>query len=388
VEAFGGPDDAVLINAPSQVETFALYYKGSTAIYPLPLQRPLDKAATERDLVAMLASRNRVFAIFWATDESDPGRFIESWMDSHAFKASDDWFGNVRFVVYAVPLKPMTDISHPLDVRLGESIRLEGYTLLSEDVASGGIVQITLFWKTLAAITERYKVFVHLLDAGGHVVGQRDAEPGGGLRLTTTWQAGDQIADNYGVPVPPGTPPGEYHLEIGVYGVTDGARLLVEKDGVPAGDSLLLDPIRVSRPSRQPTLAAIPMQKRLSARFGPLELGGVDVSKLGFEGQSVDLHPGDVVHLTLFWHAAEAPGADYEITIGDRGASLSITGQPAEGRYSTSQWAAGEVVRDDRYLLLPADLQAGRYDLYVSARALPDGNWATAVPLCTIKLVR
>lgn len=388
VEAFGGPDDAVLINAPSQVETFTLYYKGASPVYPLPRQRPLDKAATEGDLRQMIAGRERVFAIFWATDESDPERFIESWMDSHAFKASDDWFGNVRFVVYAVPTKPMAQIAHPLDARLGQSIRLRGYSLLGEDVPSGGIVQITLFWEALDAVSERYKVFVHLLDAGGHVVGQRDAEPVGGAAMTTTWKPGDQIADNYGVPVPPGTPPGEYRLEIGMYRMTDGARLPITLAGADIGDHLLLDPIRVSRAPRQPPLSAIPVQKRLSARFGPLELGGVDVHKLGFEGQRVDLRPGDVVHLTLFWRAATAPGADYEMTIGDRGAALSSTGQPAEGRYPTSLWAQGEVVRDDRFLGIPADLPAGRYDLYLSARALPDGKWSEAVFLCTLKVVR
>lgn len=388
IEAFGGPRDAVLINAPSQVETFALYYAGPSPVYPLPRQRPLDKAATERDLAQMLAGRERVFAIFWATDESDPERFIESWMDSRTFKASDDWFGNVRFVVYAVPQKPMADIAHPLDARLGEGIRLRGYSLLSEDVPSGGIAQITLFWEALDAIPERYKVFVHLLDGGGHVVGQRDAEPGGGAALTTSWQVGDRIADNYGVPVPPGTPPGEYRLEIGMYRLTDGVRLPITRDGAAVGDHLLLDPIRVSRASRQPPLSAIPMQKRLSARFGPLELGGVDVHKLGFEGQQVDIRPGDVVHLTLFWRAATAPNADYEMTLGDRGAALSITGQPAEGRYPTTRWAEGEVVRDDRFMLLPADLPAGRHDLYISARALPEGTWSEAVFLCTLKVVR
>ncbi|MDH7488478.1 MAG: glycosyltransferase family 39 protein [Anaerolineae bacterium] len=388
IEAFGGPNDAVLINAPSQVETFTLYYTGSSSVYPLPRQRPLDKAATERDLTQMLAGKERVFAIFWATDESDPERFIESWMDSHAFKASDDWFGNVRFVVYAVPQKPLADITHPMDARLGDRIRLRGYSLLSEDVPSGGIVQITLFWEALAAVEERYKVFVHLLDAGGHVVGQRDAEPGGGAALTTTWRAGDRIADNYGVPVPPGTPPGEYRLEIGMYRLDNGARLPIVLGGADAGDHLLLDPIRVHKSTRQPPLSAIPMQKRLSARIGPLELGGVDVHKLGFEGQRADLRPGDAVHLTLFWRAVAAPRVDYEITIGDRGAALSSTSQPAEGRYPTSLWDEGEVVRDDRFMLLPADLPAGRYDLYLAARTLPDGKWGDAVLLCTLKVVR
>jgi hypothetical protein len=173
-----------------------------------------------------------------------------------------------------------------------------------------------------------------------------------------------------------------------MYGLDDGARLPMVRNGAPAGDSLTLDPIRVSSPERQPPLAAIPMQRRLSARFGSLQLGGVDVNKLGFEGQDVDLRPGDVVHLTLFWRAAERPDADYEITIGDKGASFSVTSQPADGRHPTSRWSAGEVVRDARYLFVPTDQPPGRYELYLSVRALPDGKWATAVLLCTINLGR
>lgn len=388
VEAFGEQGDAVLINAPSQAETFAYYYKGSLPVYPLPKQRPLDKAATQSQLQAMLEGTRRVFAVYWATDESDPDRFIETWMDAHAFKASDDWFGNVRFVVYAVPQEPLAEIAHAMDVLFGEAIQLEGYTLLSEDVSSGGIVQLTLFWRALADIPERYKVFVHLLDGGGHVVGQRDAEPGGGLRLTTTWQPGEQIADNYGVPVPPGTPPGEYLLEVGMYHLQGGARLPISQNGALLGDHLLLKPIRVGKAARQPSLSAIPVQKRLSARLGPLELGGVDVHKLGFEGQDVALKPGDVLHLTLFWRAAEAPGVDYVIVIGDQGTAVLNEGQPAEGRYPTSLWSAGEVVRDDRYLLLPADLQPGRLELNIALRALPNGEWSEAVPLCEIEVVR
>jgi len=387
VEAFGETGDVVLINAPSQVETFTYYYKGSLPIYALPKQRPLDKAATESELQAMLQGTKRVFAVYWAADESDPERFIESWMDAHAFKASDDWFGNVRFVVYAVPQEPLTDIAHPLDVRFGDAIQLEGYTLLSEDVASGDIIQMTLFWQALADIPLRYKVFVHLLDGGGHVVAQRDAEPGGGLRLTTTWQNGEQIADNYGVPVSPGTPPGEYRLEVGMYSLEDGARLPATQGGALLGDHLLLAPIRVHKAARQPPLAAIPVQRRLSLRLGPLELGGVDVNKMGFEGQGADLRAGDVLHLTLFWQAVEAPSADYEMRIGGQGAQVLGQGEPAEGRYPTSEWAAGEVVRDDRYLLLPADLQPGRIALSIAIRALPDGEWSEAVPLCEIEVV-
>jgi hypothetical protein len=54
-----------------------------------------------------------------------------------------------------------------------------------------------------------------------------DAEPVNNQSLTTMWRAGENIADNYGIFIEPGTPPGEYRIEIGMYRAEDGARLRV-----------------------------------------------------------------------------------------------------------------------------------------------------------------
>jgi hypothetical protein len=98
IQALGAPGDAVLINAPGQVETFSYYYHGNLPVIPLPLQRPLDKETTLADLQNLVKDRKRVFAVFWATDESDPDRFIEGWLDSNTYKTMDpgmetyDWW--------------------------------------------------------------------------------------------------------------------------------------------------------------------------------------------------------------------------------------------------------------------------------------------------------
>lgn len=260
ISALGGDRDAVLINAPSQVETFTYYYKGKLPLYPLPQQRPLDRARTEADLKALVEGKERVFAVYWATNESDPERFIEGWMDSHTFKAQDNWYGNVRLVVYGVPHTEQGR-PEPLDVILGDRIALEGYSLLSDEVPSGGIAQLTLYWRCLAPIDERYKVFVHLLDGSGYVISQRDAEPGGGARLTTTWQPGERIVDNYGLLVPFGIPPGRYRIEIGMYGEGTGARLAMSRNGQPAGDHVVMDRLMVVRPADLPSLEAVPITR-------------------------------------------------------------------------------------------------------------------------------
>ncbi|MHB1296387.1 MAG: glycosyltransferase family 39 protein [Anaerolineae bacterium] len=245
IETTAQPTDAILINAPSQIETVNYYYHGVLAEYPVPLQRPMDRALTQAALEEIARTHTRVYAIFWATGDSDPERFVESWLDAHCFKARDDWFGNVRLAVYAVPRAAATEIENPVDVVLGEGIRLHGYTLLTPEVRRGDILQLTLFWEAEAPITARYKVFTHLVDAQGAIVGQRDAEPGGGARLTTTWEPGEVIADNYGIPIPADLAGSELYLKVGMYSVETGERLPVQMAGQPAGDMVDLGSVQV-----------------------------------------------------------------------------------------------------------------------------------------------
>ena len=72
-------------------------------------------------------------------------------------------------------------------------------------------------------------------------------EPGGGLALTTTWEPGALIADNHGLLLPAGTPPGDYRLLLGLYDLEDpNSRLPVfDAGGASLGDSLLLATISV-----------------------------------------------------------------------------------------------------------------------------------------------
>jgi hypothetical protein len=134
-----------------------------------------------------------------------------------------------------------------LNARLGVGITLEGYALPETTFAPGDIVPLTLFWRAEATPAERYKVFVHLVNAEGTLVAQTDTEPGGGFALTSLWSPGESLTDRYGVLVPPDSVPGEYRLVVGMYGFS-GERLPVMLDGQPAGDALPLLMLTVTSP--------------------------------------------------------------------------------------------------------------------------------------------
>ncbi len=374
IEASSTPRDAVLINAPGQIETFSLYYRGEAPLVPIPGQRPLDETLTRADLEQLVNGRRRIYAILWATNESDPHRFIEGWLDQNAFKATDSWYGNVRLAIYAVPQEQSSqDIQHPLQVQLGESIHLLGYSIDGDRVAPEDILQVTLFWTTSAPIQQRYKVFTHLLDARGLLIGQRDAEPGGGSRITTVWQPEEIVADNYGLPVPPGTPPGDYALEIGMYGLEDGQRLPVTNQGQPAGDHLIVQNVHVTRAPAPPSLSVLGMSEILNVRFPALTLLGSTLTKLGHEHEpDPPIRAGDVLHLTLFWRSDHSVAGDVELILqlqDGRGiAQAEYQARPTSGLYPLADWHEGEIIRDQHHLPLPAHLSSGNYRLSLQMR--------------------
>jgi hypothetical protein len=370
----------VLINAPSQIETFDYYYAGRLPVYPLPRQRPLDEVETESDLQQMIQGRGRIFAVFWATDESDPQRFVEGWLDQHAYKAMDLWYGRIRLVAYGVPaLTTSGEVEYPRQVNLGNQVRLLGYSLPTTEVMPGDILQLTLFWQATAPIGERYKVFTHVLDGYGHLVGQRDAEPGGGAKITTIWKEGERIVDNYGLPVLPATPPGDYAIEIGMYALSNGQRLLVMEGDQAVGDHIVLQQVRVLSAAAPPPISVLGLKKRLDVRLGGLTLLGYDLTKLGFEHEpDAAIHPGDVVHLVLFWQAHDQPEADLTLLLqleDDQGmVRLERKAQPTEGQYPVRLWRLGEIIRDQHNWPLPAELSPGRYRIYLSAQDLSTGE--------------
>jgi 4-amino-4-deoxy-L-arabinose transferase-like glycosyltransferase len=224
------PDDAVILDSANQWEVFTYYYPDGPNVYPLPRQRPLDQAAVEAELTRIAAQHPRLFVLYWGDGEADPQRVIESWLDAHTYKATEQWINSIRFATYAVPTNLSSEPAVKSAVRFGDHITLDGYTLSTSQVQPGDILQLDLFWHTAAPLSDRYKVFVHVLDANGNIIAQTDREPGGGQQPTTNWEINEPVIDRYGVLIPEGTPPGLYTIEIGLYDF-NGTRLPVSTGG-------------------------------------------------------------------------------------------------------------------------------------------------------------
>ncbi len=222
--------DAVILDSANQWEVFTYYYPDGPQVYPLPRQRPLDPAAVEAELTEIAARHPRLFVLYWGDGEADPQRVIEAWLEAHTYKATEQWINSIRFATYAVPAALSNAPAVKSGVRFGEHITLDGYTLSTPQVQPGDILQLDLFWHTGAPLSERYKVFVHVVDQNGTLVAQTDREPGGGRLPTTNWGTTKPIVDRYGVLIPESTPAGVYTIKVGLYDFS-GTRLPIDAGG-------------------------------------------------------------------------------------------------------------------------------------------------------------
>lgn len=243
------PNAGIILDAPNQWEVFTYYYPDETAVYPLPKGRSQPSVAEiDASLTEISAQHERLYAIFWGEAQRDPERLVEKWLDSHAFKATDEWVGDVRFVTYAVPPNPAVAMETAVpDITFGEQIQLLGYTLNDIQFQPGDIVQVTLFWQAAAPIADRYKVFLHVVDENGTLQAQRDSEPGGGLALTSTWSAGETVIDNHGILLPAEMKNGRYRIQLGLYPFAQPENRLFVQSGSGSQDVFHLSEITIGR---------------------------------------------------------------------------------------------------------------------------------------------
>ncbi len=126
--------------------------------------------------------------------------------------------------------------AYPLGVRFGDLAELVGYDWRVEQAAGGQYLVLTLYWKALRDGDRAYKVFVHAFDDQGLLAGQHDSAPGGGQFPTSSWVAGEYIADEHPVFLPAGFPADRLRkLRVGLYD-SAGRLPAFTPAGQPLGD--------------------------------------------------------------------------------------------------------------------------------------------------------
>jgi len=217
-----------------QVDYFAIQEEAGQFLLDADTAHPVDRwlgapwLGTAADLNRALNEHPR---LWFVTDTIRlPVYYRGDWLALVKTQMELAWSGDEALVYRTRPDRsPIPDTPQvTLDAQLGDSVRLEGYAITQS--ADPPTLDLTLFWTPLAPMETDYTVFVHLRDATGATVAQRDAQPLDGDYPTSRWRVGEVVIDPHRVELPSDLPPGEYQLRVGLYRLETLERLPVAND--------------------------------------------------------------------------------------------------------------------------------------------------------------
>jgi len=226
---------ALLVYPPNQAPALAPSSADHPNVTVIPVgdSWPLDVAAAESELRRIADEESNIRVAFLEETNGDPQRRIETWLDTRLFRLDEQWFGPVRVLSFAGD--GQVTLTIPLEARFGDGITLESVEVLDTVSPPGGLIRIRLNWRADSSISQSLKVFVHLF-AGEAIAAQHDGQPVGELRPTSTWRAGERIADQFAIRFSVDAPPGKYQLRIGMYDVNSLMRLPVSMPDGTTGE--------------------------------------------------------------------------------------------------------------------------------------------------------
>lgn len=249
-----------------------------------------------------------------------------------------------------------------LDANFENIIRLSGYRL--EEGESGASIPLFLFWQITGEPASTVRPFVHLEDSWGNrwSLATEDAYP------AEQWTVGETIVQQVEVPVPSGTPPGNYRLQVGLFDPASGGRLArLDEEGRYSGNSVIIEDVVVMAGTPPETLPQAPEGRVQTVRPG--------LSFLGYAQGDEPVATGANLPLALWWSAEEPQPAltvRLVLTRADNTGVILLNTQPVQETYPFQQWPVPQFVIDEVNPRIPVDLEAGTYRLEL--RLLDEGG--------------
>jgi hypothetical protein len=258
-------------------------------------------------------------------------------------------------------------------VQYGDAFTLHGYRLPRRPVVAGEPLRVDLYLSARRPPEARpagenaYLAYARLVDDEGRLWSLSYNGAPEGHRpppATTIWPTDAYGHWAYLAYTLPGTPPGTYWIEVGLFERDTWRGLNVLDDaGRIVGLSTRIGPVEIARPHTRPRTP--PDVETLGIERPSQALAGPDLRYLGSTMDAAPRRAGDELRLTLFWQAARQPQADYGLRLALRGGeSVLVLGERLPlGRHEhpTGAWRDGEIVRSPHRLRVPADAPAGAY---------------------------
>ena len=257
-------------------------------------------------------------------------------------------------------------VPNPVHITFENQAELVGYALPQTRVAPGGVLPLTIYWRTRESITEDFSVYIRLFDANDKIIARWDAFPGGGLYPTRVWQPNEVIEDQYHIPIPLDARAGVGHIEAGLFRRVP-LETLTARD--PRGN--VVTPTLARFKITGPTQPAPPIENVVEYTFGD------QIGLVGYARQE-NIARGSTLAVKLVWRARTPIAEDYTVFVHLVDASGKIIAQqdaqPQRAAYPTSFWDAGEIIVDEYAFAVPRDALPGEYQIRIGIYRGSDGR--------------
>jgi 4-amino-4-deoxy-L-arabinose transferase-like glycosyltransferase len=368
-------------------ETLEFLYQGAA---PHGYLR-VDEDTVAQELTALTRDFDHVWVVQW--DQSalggaelyygDPKGALSFLLTKYGAEVGRQEFPTFDITSYRLPASAdfaLAGLWQPLDVSFQNQLLLQGIAyggssryetstpseVEAQVLPSGKGAWVALQWEAVARLSDDYKTAVYLVDGRGRLMAQMDKVLlSDDLRATSQWGPGQVAREYYTLRCPPATPPGQYYMEVGVYDAQSMARVAVlDEEGKISGPSYRAGTLQVVRPLVPPDVE--PQVKVQGGELAP------EISLLGYDFPQREIDPGRTIRVALYWRATERTQEDYQVAVGLRDGEGDVWAEqvdrPVDGNYPTTQWEAGEVLRDWHDLRVPAVTPRGTYQVYLQVR--------------------
>lgn len=374
LERHAAEDETIILSSGHMFPVWD-YYAGDGERHLLPDSPTLDTTRTldygiAADLNRWLAGRGGVWLVLWQHDVVDPSGYLTAMLGDLAVEEPvEGGFPQIELRHYRLPpgttFSGEPEIEHPASYNFDDRLQLLGYT-------QSGDREVTLFWKALQPLEEDYRVSLILRDTEGQAWGSWDGRPGAYYHPTDRWRVGQVVFGRYDLGLLPGSPPGDYGLEVGVYTERDVEGLdLLDAAGAPQGKRVMLGAVALSVAAATPDQVEVPHPDRFEMGDG--------LSLLGWDLDREEAQPGDRLRLTLFWSVEDRPRGDDAVWVSVTDATGRTHGAgsflPTNAWHPTSIWLPGQAWRGQITFRLPVETQPGPARIAAQLIA-PDGSTA------------
>lgn len=258
-------------------------------------------------------------------------------------------------------------------------------TLLAADVpdriAADEELRLDLYWQAPGAVDQEYSSSVVVVDERDLVVAQSDKQHPGVIP-TTRWEPDEYARDRHRLQLLPGTPPGDYRVQVRVYayGRPEARLNVLDASGAPAGQVLTIAPLVVARPLSPTSPEEIDVDQRVNWPAGE------GLLLVGYSMPGGPIQTGEPLLTTFFWGATAEIPTDEQMTIqfvDDAGRIEHDAEAPLVIGWPTSAWQPGDIWRAVHILRLPAGITGGDYEVVLrlgQERALTLGALSVTAP--------